>query len=402
MHRWRSGLRRSIVELAAPSPGCHDCRQSGSDNRANRPLPRKKRERAEANRRVVGARSTADSGYRKESSRMLKTRITELFGIEYPILSAGMGGVALAELAAAVSNAGGLGTIALAGFTPEAIQNEIAAARKLTDKPLLVNLLVPFLRPGIIETVAKEPIQGVTFFWGDPAEYVPIAKKSRLKVIWQCGSVREAGADAVMVQGFEAGGHVRGIVTSLALVPSVRDAVGTDIPIIAAGGFADGRGLAAALALGADAAVFGTRFLASNEAAADAKYQQRIIEAEAEETVHTELYDIGWPNAPHRVLRTKVIDEWERAGRPETGKRPGEGKSIGKMTRGGMFVEVPMVKYSVMAPTSSFEGDIEELAFYAGMSVSLVHEKLPAGEIVRRIAAEAREVIANRLASMVR
>jgi nitronate monooxygenase len=339
---------------------------------------------------------------------MLNTRITELFGIEFPIVSAGMGGVALAELAAAVSNAGGLGTIALAGFTPEAIQNEIAAARKLTDKPLLVNLLVPFLRPGIIETVAKEPIQGVTFFWGDPAEYVPIAKKSHLKVIWQCGSVKEAvaardaGVDAVMVQGFEAGGHVRGIVTSLALIPSVRDAVGPDVPIIAAGGFADGRGLAAALALGADAAVFGTRFLASNEAAADPKYQQRILDAEAEETVHTELYDIGWPNAPHRVLRTKVIDEWERAGRPETGKRPGEGKSIGKMTRGGMFIEVPMVKYSVMAPTSSFEGDIEELAFYAGMSVSLVREKLPAGEIVRRIAAEAHEVIANRLASMVR
>ena len=337
---------------------------------------------------------------------MLKTRFTELFGIEYPIVSAGMGGVALAELAAAVSNAGGIGTIALAGFTPEAIQNEIAAARKLTDKPLLVNLLVPFLRPGILETVLKEPIQGITFFWGDPAEYVPIAKKSRLRVIWQCGSVKEAvaardaGADAIMVQGFEAGGHVRGIVTSLALIPAVRDAIGPDVPIVASGGFADGRGLAAALALGADGAVFGTRFLASNEVAADAKYQQRILSAEAEETVHTELYDIGWPNAAHRVLRTKVIDEWERAGRPATGKRPGEGQSIGRMTRAD--IEVPMVKYSVMAPTNSFEGDIEELPFYAGMSVSLVREKLPAGEIVSRIAAEAREVIAGRLASMVR
>jgi nitronate monooxygenase len=339
---------------------------------------------------------------------MLKTRFTELLAVQYPIVSAGMGGVALAELAAAVSNAGGIGTIALAGFTPEAIQNEIAAARKLTARPLLVNLLVPFLRPGIIETVVKEPIQGVTLFWGDPAQYIPIVKKSGRKAIWQCGSVKEAiaaraaGADALMVQGFEAGGHVRGLVTSLALIPSVRDAVGDEIPIIAAGGFADGRGLAAALALGADAAVFGTRFLASDEAAADPRYQQRIIAAEAEETVHTELYDIGWPNAPHRVLRTKVIDEWERAGRPETGKRPGEGKSIGKMTRSGMDIEVPTVKYSVMAPTSSFEGDIEELALYAGMSVSLVREKLPAGEIVRRIATEAREVISGRLASMLR
>ncbi len=337
---------------------------------------------------------------------MLKTRITELFGIEFPILSAGMGGVALAELAAAVSNAGGLGTIALAGFTPEAIQNEIAAARKLTSKPLLVNLLVPFLRPGILELVAKEPIQGITLFWGEPAEYIPIVKKSAQKVIWQCGSVkeavaaREAGADAIMVQGFEAGGHVRGVVTSLALIPSVRDAVGAQTPIIAAGGFADGRGLAAALALGADAAVFGTRFLASNEVAADPAYQQRILAAEAEETVHTELYDIGWPNAPHRVLRTRVVEQWERAGRPPTGRRPGEGNSIGRMTRAD--IEVPMVKYSVMAPTSSFEGDIEELPFYAGMSVSLVREKLPAGEIVRRIATEAQEVIAGRLVSMTR
>ena len=108
--------------------------------------------------------------------------------------------------------------------------------------PLLVNLLVPFLSPGIIETVVREPIQGVTLFWGDPAEYVPIAKKSGLKVIWQCGSVREevaardAGTDVIMVQDFEAGDHVRGTVTSLALIPSVRDAIGPDVPVIAAGG----------------------------------------------------------------------------------------------------------------------------------------------------------------------
>jgi len=337
---------------------------------------------------------------------MLKTRFTEMFGVEYPIVSAAMGGVGLAELAAAVSNAGGIGTIALAGFSPEGIQNEIAAARKLTNKPLMVNLLVPFLGPGIIETVAREPIQGVGFFWGDPAQYVPIAKKSGLKVTWQCGSVKEAvaardaGADVIMVQGFEAGGHVRGTVTSLVLIPSVRDAIGPEVPVIAAGGFADGRGLAAALALGADAAAFGTRFLASNEVAADPRYKQRILDAGAEDTVHTELYDIGWANAPHRVLRTKVVEEWERAGRPPTGKRPGEGKSIGKMTRAGF--EIPMVKYSVMSATNSFEGDIDELPFYAGMSVGLVHEKLPAGEIVKRIATEAREIIAGRLASMTR
>ena len=109
----------------------------------------------------------------------MKTRITELFGIEYPIVSAGMGGVALAELAAAVSEAGGIGTIALAGLAPEAIQNEIAAARKLTRKPLMVNLLVPFLRPGIVEMVSKQPIDGITFFWGEPRRVHPDREKVR-------------------------------------------------------------------------------------------------------------------------------------------------------------------------------------------------------------------------------
>lgn len=338
---------------------------------------------------------------------MLKTRITELFGVEYPIVNAGMGGVAMAELAAAVSEAGGIGTIALAGFTPEAAQNEIAAARKLTRKPLLINLLIPFLRPGMAELLAKEPIQGITFFWGEPSEHISPLKRSGIKVIWQCGSVKEAvaakdaGADVIMVQGVEAGGHVRGTITTLALIPAARDAVGPAMPLLAAGGFADGRGLAAALALGADGAVFGTRFLASKEVAANPAYQQRILSAEAEDTVHTTLYDQGWPDAPHRVIRTKVVAEWERAGRPESGKRPGEGATIGKMTRGG-FESPPLVKYSVMSPTNEFKGDVEELPFYAGMSVSLVHDIRPAGEIVKRIAEEAREAIAGRLAAVVR
>jgi len=336
-----------------------------------------------------------------------KTRITELFGVEYPIVSAGMGGVALAPLAGAVSEAGGLGTLALAGLGPEAIQNEIAMARKITRKPLLVNLLVPFLSPGIVEMVLKQPIQAITFFWGDPFEHVPQVKKAGMKVIWQCGSVAEAvaakdaGADVIMVQGFEAGGHVRGTATTLTLIPAARDAIGPNLPLLASGGFADGRGLAAALALGADGAVFGTRFLASQEAAAHPVYKQRVLDTEAaEETIHTELFDIGWAKAPHRVIRTKLIDEWERAGRPESGKRPGEGQTIGSYKGSGP--DVPLVKYSVMTPVDYIEGDIEQLPFYAGMSVNLVNDIMPAAGIVRRIAAEAREVVVGGLASMVK
>ncbi|MBV8451065.1 MAG: nitronate monooxygenase [Deltaproteobacteria bacterium] len=339
---------------------------------------------------------------------MLHTRICDVFGIELPIISAGMGGVACAELAAAVSEAGGLGTLGLAAFSREGIRNEIAAAQARTRKPLAANLLVPFLRPGIIDTVAGSGLAAVTFFWGDPRDYaeaIGALHEAGTKVIWQCGAVeearwaREAGVDAVIAQGFEAGGHVRGQVTTLALIPEMRDAL-IDMPLIAAGGIADGRGLVAALALGADGAVFGTRFLASIEAAAHPLYKERILGARACDTIHTTLFDIGWPDAPHRVLRTEVVDEWERAGRPAPGNRPGEGAAIVRMSRAD--VEVPLVNYSVMAPTDYTEGEVERLAFYAGQSCSLVNEILPAGEIVRRIAAEAAKLIADRLGPLVR
>lgn len=338
---------------------------------------------------------------------MLNTRICELFGLEYPIISAGMGGVALAELAAAVSEAGGLGTIGLAAFGREGIHNEIAAARSRTRKPLAVNLLVPFLQPGIVEILARAPIQAVTFFWDDArghADSIERLHRAAIKVIWQCGSAEEArwakesGVDAVIAQGFEAGGHVRGGVTTLALVPEVRDAIG-HMPLIAAGGIADGRGLAAALALGADAAAFGTRFLAAAETAAHPLYKERIMRAHASETIHTTLFDIGWPDAPHRVLRTRVVEEWENAGRPKSGKRPGEGAQVASSRRHD--AQIPLVNYTVMPPADYLDGNVERLPFYAGQSCSLVREIIPAGEIVRRIATEAHEVIAQRLAAMV-
>jgi NAD(P)H-dependent flavin oxidoreductase YrpB (nitropropane dioxygenase family) len=225
-------------------------------------------------------------------------------------------------------------------------------------------------------------------------------------VIWQCGTpaeavaAKEAGCDAVIAQGFEAGGHVRGETTSITLVPEVRDAVG-DLPIIAAGGFADGRGLAAALALGADGIVCGTRFLASTEAAALAEYKDQIVAANARDTLHTTLYDIGWPDAPHRVLRTALVERWEQAGRPPTGSRPGEGEIHAHPLR--QDVDVPLVNYSVMPPSAAFvRDDIQGLPHFAGQSCSLVREILPAGEIIRRIMDEAHAVIGERLTPLIR
>ena len=331
-----------------------------------------------------------------------------MFGLEYPIVCAGMGGVALAELAAAVSEAGGLGTLGLAALGREGILSEITAARNRTKKPLAVNLLVPFLRPGLIDLIADTSIQAVTLFWDDARQHADsIARLHRasIKVIWQCGSAdearwaKDAGADAVIAQGFEAGGHVRGEVTTFALIPEVRDAIG-DLPMLAAGGISDGRGLAAVLALGADGAVFGTRFLGSMESVAHPRYKERILRAHASETMHTILFDIGWPDAPHRVLRTGVVDQWEQAGRPASGQRPGEGETIAVSRRPD--VEIPLVNYSVMPPADYLEGEVDALPFYAGQSCTMVREIAPAGEIVRRIAAEASDVIAKRLAAMLR
>ncbi|MGH7913886.1 MAG: NAD(P)H-dependent flavin oxidoreductase, partial [Candidatus Binataceae bacterium] len=153
------------------------------------------------------------------------------------------------------------------------------------------------------------------------------------------------------------------------------------------------------LALGADGGVFGTRLLASHESAAHLTYKDRIVSARAEDTVHTKLFDMGWSDAAHRVLRTAVYEEWERAGRPESGKRPGEGKVVGTLQHAGMAMP-PLVKYTVMPPAEYVEGDLDEFPFYAGMSCGLVKDIAPAGEIVRRIAAEAREVISQRLAPL--
>jgi nitronate monooxygenase len=339
---------------------------------------------------------------------MLHTSICDLLEIEYPIISAGMGGVALSSLAAAVSEAGGFGFIGLAGFSAEALRHEVAAARKLTSKPFGVNLLIPFLRPGMIEAVADSPVAAATFFWGEPAAHADSIRRlltAGIKVLWQCGSADEArsaveaGVDAIMAQSVEAGGHVRGTTATVALVPAVRDAVG-DVPIVAAGGLADGRGLVAAFALGADGAVFGTRFLAARECAAHPDYKRAVLAARAEDTLHTTLFDIGWPNAAHRVIRTAAVEEWERAGRPLSGERPGEGVPMGAMHRSG--IEVPLIRYSVFPPTEYIGGDVSGLAFYAGQGCELVTHEQPAGEIVLQIAEEARAVLTGRLATLTR
>lgn len=227
--------------------------------------------------------------------------VLDLRRLQAPVVQAGMGAVARHELAAAVSEAGGLGTI---GGARAPIAEELAAARRLTDQPIAVNLVMPLVRRGDLRAAADADV--IVTFWGRPR------RVAGGTWVHQCGSVDEAraaaaaGADAVIAQGVEAGGHVRGTTPVLELVERVRAAV--EIPVLAAGGIVDRAGVDRALEAGAVAAVAGTRFLLSDESRAHPDYKRRCLEAD--ETVLTELFGLGWAGAPHRVLPNAATRRW--------------------------------------------------------------------------------------------
>jgi nitronate monooxygenase len=238
-----------------------------------------------------------------------------------------MGGAVGPSVAAAVSNAGGLGTLALSGVDIESLRRQIRETRALTSRPFAVNLILDFPQEERLNACLQEGVSIISFFWRDPSALVARAKAAGATVLHTVSTAKEArhavqcGVDIVVAQGWEAGGHVRGMVATMPLIPAVVDAV-EPIPVVAAGGIADGRGLAAALALGASGAWIGTRFLASNEVAIHPHYRERLLRATEDDTVYLEeLFDVGWPKAPHRVLRNSTVTAWEAAGRPATGKR---------------------------------------------------------------------------------
>ncbi len=328
---------------------------------------------------------------------MLRTPLCRLLGIEHPIFSVGMGTGAGPELAAAVSNAGACGVLGTAGLPAKVIRQQIHTLRSLTDKAFGVNRILDHPQEGQLEACFEGRVPLLILFWGDPQPYVRQAHDQGMKVFLQVGSVdeaktvAEAGVDAIIAQGVEAGGHVKGTVSLPALLPAVVEAV-RPVPVIAAGGIATGRGLVAALSLGAQGISVGTRFLASEEAFIPPQYKERILRSRAEDTVYCQLFDIGWP-APHRVLRNKAVAEWEAAGRAFPGHRPGEGTIIGTLPRGGKTLDV--VRYSAMVPAPGFVGDLEYAALYCGESCSLVNDIKPAAHIVRDMVREAEQVIAE-------
>ena len=310
----------------------------------------------------------------------------ETFGIEHPVVLAPMAGVVTDALVAAVSNAGGLGLAPLWHVNADELRKSVRNIKQLTDKPFGVNLNMEFPSLEHLDACLEEGVEIISLFWQVPGEFLAHAQSGGAKVIYSAGDAADAkvvanlGADAICAQGWEAGGHVRGNVGSMALVPAIVDAVG-DVPVIAAGGIADGRGLAAALSLGASAVWVGTRFLAAVEANIHPDYLSHLLASSENDTAHFEnLFDIGWPDAPHRALKNSTSKMWENAGRPDFGQRPGEGDVVASSAIGG-----DVLRYQSKSPSADLIGSVEATSMWAGQGVSMVKKVQPAHDIVRDI-----------------
>jgi len=317
---------------------------------------------------------------------MLKTRFCERFGIDAPIVGAPMGpDLTGPELVAAVCNAGGFGILQAQLCPPPLLRQQIRHVRTLTARPFGVNFVLHFPHREGIQVCVAEKVAALSLFWGDPSEFIPTAHAAGIAVLHQVGSVdaalraKQAGVEVIIAQGIEAGGHVAGQVSTMVLLPRIVDAVAPAL-VLAAGGIADARGLAAALCLGADGAVMGTRLLATPEANAHAAYKAKLVAASEEDTVRTVLFGNGWPHSPHRTLRTPFVSEWVDRESETQDSRPEEPLVARTVIAG---TETPVQRFVSIPPNAHATGEIESMALLAGQSVGLVHEVRPAAEIVR-------------------
>lgn len=307
----------------------------------------------------------------------MKTQITKLLGIKYPVIQGGMAWVANASLAAAVSNAGGCGLIAGGGAPADVIRAEIKRAKELTNKPFGVNIMLmsPFAKD-LINLCIEEKVAVVTTGAGNPAVYIPALKEAGIKVIPVVPSValakrmERAGADAVVCEGMEAGGHI-GSLTTMALVPQIYDAI--NIPVIAAGGIADGRGVAAAFMLGAQGVQIGTRFLVAKECEISQAYKDNVVKAKDTSTVITGAFT----GHPVRTLKNKNARMMLNA--EKEGITPEEFEKLG----------------SGSLRAAAKDGDEENGSFMAGQIAGMVSKEQTAHEIINEIMSETKQLMTN-------
>lgn len=308
---------------------------------------------------------------------MIVTALTEMFGLDYPIVLGPMGGVAGGRLAAAVSNAGGLGMVGGGYGEPDWLRTELALVKAQTDKPWGAGLITWSIGKGVLEQVLDARPHAVLLSFGDPAPYAGAIKSAGCKLICQVQDVagavqaRKAGADLIVAQGTEGGGH-GGARATLPLVPAIVDAVGS-VPVVAAGGIADGRGIAAALMLGAQGALLGTRFYASNEALGHDQAKQRIANAGGGQTQRTRVFDIvrgyHWPDGyTGRALHNAFMSRWS-----------GQEESLAQATE----EETPAFW------AAAREGDYDTAMVWAGEVVDLIHKVEDAGTLVRHMGEQA-------------
>ena len=320
---------------------------------------------------------------------MLTTRFTELVGCSVPIQQAGMGSHAKPRMAAAVANAGGLGMVSVYGDyggPPENVAKMLDNTREQTSGVFGANFIMKGVEPELAhETVraAAEHAKVVEFFYTDPdPALIEIVHSKGALACWQVGSREEAvaavdaGCDFVVAQGIEAGGHVRGTFGLLALLDQVLRAV--DVPVVAAGGIGSGRAMAAVLAAGADGVRVGTRFLAVEEAEAHPDYVKALIAAEAQDTVYTDAFSVGWPNAPHRVLRSSL-----------EAVQAFQGEFVGTNADSWDGQSYQLPRFSCHAVHKSATGHIEAMSQWAGEGVGSLKKVQTAAEIVHELTSEA-------------
>lgn len=302
------------------------------------------------------------------------TRFTELVGCELPVQQAAMSGIATPRLAAAVAEAGGLGMLGVGRPSVARVIGDLDELAALTDRPVGIGLLVEFLVPEVLEIVADRH-RIIEFFWGWPDSSLVPADHL---VGWQVGTVDEAraavdaGCRYVVVQGIEAGGHVRGVGERDDLVVATRAAVGDEVAIVAAGGIGTAADVRSALELGADAVRVGSRFVAADESAAHDRYVELLANSGAADTELSEAFWIGWPDAVHRVLRSSVDASGE--GADVIGRMPGPDGTM-----------LPVPRFFVSPPTREFQGEIDAMALYAGMGIDAITGRVPAAEILAEL-----------------